>query len=271
LLEVVSIGSGSCGNALLICTGGATLLVDCGVGIRRLTAALDSWALQIASIDALLLSHEHTDHVRELPRFNSLAIPTLCSNGTATAVGLPRKHWVETRDARPVQIADVEVIAVRVSHDAAEPCGFLIRTPDGAVSVFTDLGAPPDAAAEMISESSLIVIESNHDEAMVRSGPYPVHLQRRILSPTGHLSNRACGELLASSLKGTSVLPTVWLAHLSASNNRPKLARRTVESRLAREGLRLEVEALPRRDASEWWRPGARRAGVAQMTLDLFP
>jgi phosphoribosyl 1,2-cyclic phosphodiesterase len=270
LLEVVSIGSGSCGNALLIRTTATTMMVDCGVGIRRLRGALATAELGIEDIDALLVSHEHSDHVRELPRFAALRTPVLATSGTARALPLPSDVWNEMRSGIPTRVGDAEIIAIPTSHDAADPCGFLVRTPHGAVSVFTDLGAPSGAAAEAIAESDLVVIEANHDAAMVRGGPYPVHLQRRILSDTGHLSNHDCAALLTTALRGSSRLPTVWLAHLSASNNRPQLAQRTVVNGLARAGLRLDVSPLPRRDVSEWWRPEMRRAGVAQMSLGLF-
>jgi phosphoribosyl 1,2-cyclic phosphodiesterase len=96
------------------------------------------------------------------------------------------------------------------------------------VTILTDLGRPSPAAIEAIAESDLVVLEANHDEALLRRGPYPVHLQRRILSDTGHLSNTDCAELLASALRGPRRLPSVWLAHLSQTNNRPQLARQTV-------------------------------------------
>lgn len=127
------------------------------------------------------------------------------------------------------------------------------------------------AAAEAVQESRLVILESNHDVPMLRRGPYPVHLQRRILSDLGHLSNESCGELLASALRGSSVLPTVWLAHLSETNNRPALAKRTVQQRLNQEGIHLDVRPLPRREASETWRPHTARGGAAQLTLELSP
>jgi hypothetical protein len=136
--------------------------------------------------------------------------------------------------------------------------------------VLTDLGRASPAAAEAISESSLVVLEANHDEAVLRRGPYPAHLQRRILSDNGHLSNAACADLLATALKRSRRLPTVWLAHLSETNNRPNLAKKTVDCRLASAGLRLDVRPLPRRDVSVTWRSDMAFAGVAQLSLD-FP
>jgi phosphoribosyl 1,2-cyclic phosphodiesterase len=269
VFEVTSLGSGSCGNALLVRTSATVLLVDCGIGIRRLSAALAAHGLGVWDIDALLISHEHSDHVRELARFTAAHTPVFSSNGTARAAGVSQADWNETRPERPVKVADVEIAAIPVSHDAADPCGFLIRSPDGAVTIVTDLGAPSPSVREAIAESDLVVLEANHDEGMVRRGPYPVHLQRRVLSDSGHLSNGDCAELIASALRASGRLPAVWLAHLSEANNRPRLAVHTVQRRLAAEGLRLHVTALPRKDVSATWRPEMARPGIAQLTLGL--
>ena len=115
--------------------------------------------------------------------------------------------------------------------------------------MLTDLGCPSSAATEAIAESRLVVLEANHDEAMLRRGPYPQRLQRRILSDSGHLSNAGCADLLARAIRGSTQPPTVWLAHLSETNNRPHLAKQTVQRRLAQVGLRLDLQALPRRKA----------------------
>ena len=269
MLAVTSLGSGSAGNALLVRTAGAVLLVDCGVGIRTLLRALSSVGLTMADVDALLISHEHSDHIRELPRFVMQGTAVLSTRGSARAANVPTQFWEETRAERPVRIADVEVVAIPVCHDAADPCGFLIRSGAGSVTVVTDLGCPCSAAAEAISESRLVVLEANHDEAMLRRGPYPERLQRRILSDSGHLSNAGCGDLLAHAIRGSTQPPTVWLAHLSETNNRPHLAKQTVQRRLTQVGLRLDLHALPRREINETWSPETAKPGVAQLSFDL--
>ena len=269
LLAVTSLGSGSSGNALLLRTAGAVLLVDCGVGVRRLLRALDSVGLSMADVDALLISHEHSDHIRELPRFVMQGTAVLSTRGSARAANVPARLREEMRPGRPVRLADVEVVAVPVCHDAEDPCGFLIRSPAGSVTVVTDLGCPSPAAAEAIAESRLVVLEANHDEAMLRRGPYPEHLRRRILSDSGHLSNAGCADLLARSIQGLTQPPTVWLAHLSETNNRPHLAKQTVQRRLAQVGIRLDLHTLPRREINETWSPHTAKPGVAQLSFDL--
>jgi phosphoribosyl 1,2-cyclic phosphodiesterase len=269
LLAVTSLGSGSAGNALLVRTAGAVLLVDCGVGVRRVLRALDAVGLSMRDVDALLISHEHSDHIRELPRFVMQRTAVLSTRGSARAANVPMQLWQETRPEHSLQLADVEIVAIPVCHDAADPCGFLIRTAEGSVTVLTDLGCPSSAATEAIAESRLVVLEANHDEAMLRRGPYPQRLQRRILSDSGHLSNAGCADLLARAIRGSTQPPTVWLAHLSETNNRPHLAKQTVQRRLAQVGLRLDLQALPRRESNETWSPHTAKPGVAQLAFDL--
>jgi phosphoribosyl 1,2-cyclic phosphodiesterase len=224
----------------------------------------------MADVDALLISHEHSDHIRELPRFVAQHTAVVSTRGSARAANVPTRLWVETLPKTPVQVADVEIFAIPVCHDAADPCGFLIRSAAGSVTVVTDLGCSSPAAIEAIAESRLVILEANHDESMLRRGPYPLHLQRRILSDSGHLSNTACADLLARAVQGSTQLPTVWLAHLSETNNRPHLAKQTVQRRLSQVGLRLDLHALPRRDIGATWSPHHAKPGVAQLSLDLL-
>jgi len=269
VLEVTSLGSGSSGNALLLRAGGAVLLVDCGVGVRQLLRAMGGIGLNMTDVDAVLISHEHSDHIRELPRFVKQGTAVLSTRGSALAANVPSRLWQETRSGHPLRLADLEIVAIPVCHDAVDPCGFLIRSSAGSVTVVTDLGCPSPAVAEAIAESRLVVLEANHDEAMLRRGPYPERLQRRILSDSGHLSNAGCADLLARAIQGSIQPPTVWLAHLSETNNRPHLAKQTVHRRLAQAGMRLDLHALPRREVTETWSPDTAKPGVAQLSFDL--
>jgi phosphoribosyl 1,2-cyclic phosphodiesterase len=137
------------------------------------------------------------------------------------------------------------------------------------VTILTDLGCGSSAAVQAISQSDLVVLEANHDEAMLRAGPYPFHLKSRIASESGHLSNDSSGELLASALSGATHLPTIWLAHLSETNNRAQLAKKTVQTRLLKSGLQLPIETLPRRGLSSTWTSGRAGRRAAQLTLGL--
>lgn len=269
-VTVTSLGSGSSGNALLVQTGSATVLVDCGVGVRKLTHALATSGKRLQDVDAVLLTHEHVDHSREAGRVQRLGATIIGTQGTAQSANLNGGPCAVLGQGRPVTLGDLDISGIPVAHDAAEPCGFLIRAGATTVCVFTDLGSVSGAVAEAVAEADLIVIEANHDEQMLRRGPYPAHLQRRILAPTGHLSNVTTAELLATALRNTRKAPTVWLAHLSETNNRPRLAVSTVTQRLAQGGLRFGVEALPRRETGPTWRSDAVRTVQRQLTLDLF-
>lgn len=269
MLEVTSLGSGSCGNAVLVRSARTTLLVDCGVGVGPLTRGLSALGLRLDEINAVLLTHEHVDHVRELPRFAKQETAIMCTMGTATAVSVGTCRWIEIHPGEPESLSDVEVTAVQVSHDAQQPCGYFLRCGNTAVTVLTDLGCGSPAASQAISESDLVVLEANHDATMLRTGPYPSHLKRRIASDSGHLSNDSSGELLASALTRASHLPTIWLAHLSETNNRPQLAKRAVQTRLLKAGLQLPIDTLPRRGLSATWSPGRAGQRAAQLTLGL--
>jgi phosphoribosyl 1,2-cyclic phosphodiesterase len=269
MFEVTSLGSGSSGNALLIRTPTATLLVDCGVTIRRLTAGLASRGLTLADVDVVLVSHEHVDHTRELSRLMSLGATAICTRGTAIASQTPRTRCQEVAPRRPVRFAGIEIRAIPVSHDAAEPCGFFVQASAGSLVVATDLGQPGPELIEAVAAADLVVLEANHDERLLRRGPYPAYLQRRILSDAGHLSNDACAGALQTALGPSRRLPTVWLAHLSQTNNRPSLATQTVERRLVQVGIRLDLHALPRREVGPTWNSETRRVGVAQLPLEL--
>lgn len=269
-VTVTSLGSGSSGNALLVQTRTATVLVDCGVGVRKLTNALAVSGKRLQEIDAVLLSHEHVDHNRETSRLQRAGATIITTQGTATASNLDRDLHLSLACGRSVGFRGLEITGIQVAHDAAEPCGFLIRAGAATICVFTDLGSVSGAVGEAIAEADLVVLEANHDEQMLRRGPYPLHLQRRILADTGHLSNVATAELLATALRNSRLSPTVWLAHLSETNNKPRLAVTTVTKRLAQSGLRLEVDALPRREAGPTWRSDAPHPAQRQLTLDLF-
>ena len=269
-VTVTSLGSGSSGNALLVQTSSTTLLVDCGIGVRKMTNALATSGKRLQDVDAVLLSHEHIDHNRETARLQRAGATIISTQGTATASNLDRELSLSLVHGRSVSFRGMDITGIQVAHDAAEPCGFLIRTGAATICVFTDLGSVSGAVGEAITEANLVVLEANHDEQMLRRGPYPVHLQRRILADTGHLSNATSAELLANALRSSRLSPTIWLAHLSESNNKPRLAVSTVTKRLAQGGLQLEVDALPRRETGPTWRSDAPHKARRQLTLDLF-
>jgi phosphoribosyl 1,2-cyclic phosphodiesterase len=254
---VRSLGSGSSGNALVIETSRSALLVDCGLAPSTLSRGLAIGRRTIEGLTALLVSHEHVDHVRALQRLVKAKVPIVATAGTG------RELDCGPSVVRPIQLGsaiDVDGIVVRalgVSHDAAEPCGYYVEAEDVRLTVLTDLGCANESLLEPLAASDLIVLEANHDEDLVRRGPYPSHLKRRLLSPMGHLSNADCGALLRRALAEADRPRTIWLAHLSAVNNRPDLAVSTVASALAQNRVTHATRALPRRGAPVEWRSDA--------------
>lgn len=268
-LSVRSLGSGSSGNALLVAAPGCVLVVDCGIGARALTAGLRAAGHRLGDVAAVLLTHEHVDHVRSLPQVLKAGVPLVATAGTARAAELPPTRVETVRLGSATMVGRIEVTALAVSHDAAEPSGYHLRHGEIGVTVLTDLGRADPSLHDALAASDLIVLEANHDETMLRAGPYPSHLKRRVLSPTGHLSNADCGRLLAAALAPHGRQPTVWLAHLSTTNNRPAVAQATVRGILARDGLIPAVAPLPRSGHERVWVPGAAPDGAVQLALPL--
>jgi phosphoribosyl 1,2-cyclic phosphodiesterase len=154
----------------------------------------------------------------------------------------------EVMMGEPIQMGDFLVRPFPVPHDASENVGYEIQVEGITFVVITDVGSITEDIRESISHANYLVIEANHDEEMLLSGPYPEYLKKRILSPTGHLSNKDCGEVLANNM--TEDLKHVWLCHLSEENNHPELARKTVEAILRSYGIipgkDMELEVLRR-------------------------
>jgi phosphoribosyl 1,2-cyclic phosphodiesterase len=269
---VRSLGSGSSGNALVVETGTAVFLVDCGLSAATLARGMKMGGRGLDALSAVVVSHEHVDHVRGLQRLLKGGVPLVTSPGTHRALDVGSTFYRPLRPGDTEELAGgVTVRALGVSHDAAEPCGFCIDADGVRVTVITDLGTADTGLCESIATSDLIVLEANHDEALLRAGPYPAHLKRRVLSATGHLSNVDCGDLLRRALADSDRARTIWLAHLSAVNNRPDLAVATVAKALAGCGKAHDIRALPRQGTPITWRSdGAVGSPLQPQQLALF-
>lgn len=259
-IRVQSLGSGSSGNAFLIEHGESSFLLDCGVGIRTITRSMKDRQRSIADLDAVLITHEHIDHIRTLPQVLGPDIPVIASRGTFDRTRISDQQWLPIAASAPVEIAGASIWALPVRHDAAEPCGFLIELPGATITILTDLGSWREELLEPLLASDLIVLEANHDLEMLRRGPYPPHLKRRVGSALGHLSNEDCGGVLAGLAKHGSGAPEVWLAHLSDTNNRADMAKATVDDALDRIDRELSTTALPRRAPGPIWTPSDNRS-----------
>lgn len=256
-VRVQSLGSGSSGNAFLIEHDRASFLLDCGVGIRTLRRAMMDRQQAPGDLDAILITHEHIDHIRTLPQVPGLNVPVIASRGTFSRTRIPEQRWLPIAPSVPIEIAGATIRALAVRHDAAEPCGFMIQLPTITISILTDLGSWEEHLLEPLLASNLIVLEANHDVEMLRRGPYPAHLKRRVASAVGHLSNDDCGTALAAVATHGSRTAQVWLAHLSGTNNRPDVATTTINAALHRVDHQIPVIPLPRGTVGPVWTPGS--------------
>jgi phosphoribosyl 1,2-cyclic phosphodiesterase len=261
-VRVISLGSGSSGNALIVQSGETTVLVDAGFPARLLSGRLRSAGVAPASLCAILLTHEHGDHsCGALSLACQYGIPILSDPRTIDALlKQPSREsrpagWTPERVELPVglsaQVGSLEIRAFTISHDAVAPCGFTLATSAWRVGVMTDTGMVGPQAIEALRGAHLLVIEANHDKARLLDGPYPWYLKQRILGPTGHLSNEQTGEALTQMLDDGPCW--LWLAHLSRTNNTPDLARAQVSETLRSRGLKhIKPAPLPREIGPVW-------------------
>lgn len=234
---VSMLASGSKGNAAYIRCGKTNILIDAGISCRRIEKGLASYGCKLTDLDAVFITHEHSDHVN--------GITTLLKR-TDVPVYTTRETWQSmarrvadypgrfAQLTRRVGIKDIQVVPFSISHDAARPVGYTIYHGDSKITLATDLGYVTPQVYEAASYTDILILEANHDEEMVKNGPYPYALQQRILSNWGHLSNRTAADLLTNlpMKKGMRVL----LAHRSETNNTPALALHTVRTMLSRGG-----------------------------------
>ena len=266
-LSVRSLGSGSSGNCLLIDTGETVVALDCGIGIRAMTAGLRAAGRTPTELSAILVSHEHSDHAQLVPTLIKRDIPIIATAGTARALRLRSQQWEAACPMQSMRVGTINVTAFPVSHDAADPCGFLIETGNRRIVVVTDLGQANATLQDAIGTADLIVLEANHDEGLLRQGPYPAYLKRRVLSTRGHLSNADAARLIANA-GDTVPNRTVWLAHLSRTNNRPDMATAAVREALTHRGRTIaEILALPRHGHEPVWSPDDSPVTTRQMPL----
>ncbi len=228
MFSLTVLGSGSGGNCSLIATDECRLLVDCGFSARQITQRLRSIEVDPGTLNGVFITHEHSDHVTGLQVFaRRHNLPIYCNRLTAET--LHREEWANGAQWRiyetgsPVRVGDVEVQSFYVPHDAVDPVAFVFAHTDGCVGFLTDLGYAPKLALERLRGVDLLVIETNHDEAMLQADPKrPWSVKQRILSRHGHLSNAAAATL-AASLAGHG-LQRLVLGHLSRDCNTPELA-----------------------------------------------
>lgn len=255
-MRVAVLGSGSRGNAVVVDGGGRRILLDAGFSCREIEKRLAALGLSAEGLDAVVVTHEHRDHVRGADRLaRRWRLPIYATGGTLRqAYGLTEEALAMARTLSsgvPVEIAGFVVEPFAIPHDAAEPVGLVVTAPDGCrLGLAGDLGSRSRLAWARLAELDVLLLETNHDLDMLRDGPYPWVLKQRIAGRHGHLSNRDAADGLPELL--CDRLRWVVCYHLSETNNLPHLAGEEVAVMLAREGSRAEV-AVSHQDRPSGW------------------
>ena len=242
------LGSGSRGNAVLVESGDSRIMIDVGFGPRILKKRLEPLGIAPESIDACVVTHEHSDHIRGAARAaRKWHWPLLMTEGTYANSHLPAlgTSAATFRAGRTLEFPGMTVETFQTPHDGAEPIGVIVTAQLTGVraAVLTDIGCATKTVRRMISDVDVLVIESNHDDDMLINGPYPISLQRRIMSRVGHLSNADCAAVVQDSV--TPRLRQVVLAHLSEENNTPRLAFDNMRDALKKTAFRGSLIPVP--------------------------
>ena len=244
MLSLYPLYSSSSGNMYLIETAEANVLVDIGVTYKKVNETLTSLSKSVNDIDAILITHEHSDHIKGLNLFikNNPSTPVYASKGTCEYIISNLKKANISSDSvtdlsltENLYIKDLKIEHFSTSHDAVDPVGYKISNLDKSITIATDLGIMTNSVFAYLENSSLPVIESNYDKNMLYAGRYPFDIKRRIAGPYGHLSNEDSGQvILKLAQNGTR---DFLLSHMSEHNNIPELAKETILSTLTLAGF----------------------------------
>ena len=235
-MRLCSIASGSNGNCIYVGSEQTSVLIDAGISGKRIEEGLNSFGMTAKDVDALLVTHEHADHIKGLGVMaRRYGLPMYMTKATYQAVlhtpgigKIPEGLFHEIKADEPVQLGDMEIEPFTISHDAADPVGYRLNHGGKSAAVATDMGTYSDYTIRHLQKLDAILLEANHDVRMVEVGRYPYHLKRRILSDRGHLSNETSGQLLCEVLHDD--MKAIVLGHLSGENNYPGLAFETVSA-----------------------------------------
>lgn len=233
-MNLCSIASGSSGNCIFIGTEQTSLLVDIGISAKQAETGLHTIDRTLKDIDGILVTHEHSDHIRGVGvAARKAGIPIYGTKGTLEAIkncsSLGKIDEGLYREISPdeiFQVGDMEIVPFRISHDAADPVAYRVNSGEKSAAVVTDLGVYNDYIVDHLQGLDAVLLEANHDVRMLQAGVYPYYLKQRILSNHGHLSNENAGRLLCRILHDN--LKSVFLGHLSKENNYEALAYETV-------------------------------------------
>jgi len=244
MLKFCSLYSGSSGNCLLVKSDTTNILIDAGVSCKKITTALTDLSIDINEIAAILITHEHSDHVCGLPilskKFN---IPIYSTLKTWKAIDNPNiQNKNSFKIGKEFIIGDLKIKPFSIPHDAIDPCGFNIFKDETKISIATDVGHMSPSVIKHLKDSSFVFLEANHDPEILKCCSYPYFLKQRILGESGHLSNINAGQTICELSKYG--LQHVMLGHLSKENNFPELAYDTVVEVLNSNNINLSSLSL---------------------------
>ena len=234
MMELCSIASGSSGNCIYAGTEDVHIMIDAGISGKRIENGLNSIGLKTSEMQGILITHEHSDHIQGLGVVaRRYGIPMYATQGTIAAIKksssvgkIDETLFCAIEPGKDFCIGDMQIEPVAISHDAAQPCAYILRKGEKSMGVITDLGKYDDYIVDKLQGLDVLLLEANHDVHMLQVGSYPYPLKQRILSDRGHLSNELSGQLLGKVLHDN--FKTVILGHLSKENNYASLAYETV-------------------------------------------
>ncbi|MBQ2882045.1 MAG: MBL fold metallo-hydrolase [Clostridia bacterium] len=260
MVRVCTLYSGSSANCTFIENDGRAILIDAGAGVKKTGQALSSIGSSYDNIEAIFITHEHSDHIAGLKTILKYHehIPVIGNENTLTAIrnSYPEincKNFHAMSTGSRANNGIMQVTSFRTLHDSAECVGYIINTGNKKIGVMTDVGEETSQTLEVLSECDTLVVESNHDVDKLWNGAYPYMLKQRIGGKYGHFSNEQCGSLMERAVR--SSVKNIILAHLSRENNTPELAFDTVAKHLSDMGAiiggDIDLSVAPRNEVSK--------------------
>lgn len=256
MLKFCSLYSGSSGNSFFVQSDNSKILVDAGVSCKKIVDALASLDVAIEDIDAILVTHEHTDHTQSIGTISKkYNIPVYANRKTWLAMPTQKDKINENniylfRNNEEFNLKDLKIFPFSIPHDAANPCGFNILNDNTKISIATDIGHMDHSVLNNLKNSKFILLESNYEPEVLKCSPYPYRLKERIASPVGHLSNIEAGKTI--NYLADYGLENVMLGHLSKENNFPELAYKSVLEQIE-ENKKLNLEIASRFEPSDFF------------------
>ena len=232
MFKFCNLYSGSSGNCSFVGTDNINILIDCGESQKKILTALESIGTNINQINAIVVTHEHSDHVKTLGAISKkYNIPVYANEKTFN--NMPEQTELIKEENRKIfntddhfEIGDLQIHPFHIPHDAAEPCGYNIYSENNKISIATDIGHMDNSILKKLEESKFLLLESNYEPEILKYAKYPYYLKRRISGPNGHLSNQEASDTIIKLL--STGVNNIMLGHLSKETNFPELAYKTV-------------------------------------------